>query len=140
MFLLDTNVLFAAIYQAHIHHAQVSRWLTAEERYATCGLTQIGAFRLLIMPKAMHDSPLDPITAHEVLSDFSNSERHAFLACPAPSASFVGQTSGHKAAFDDYFVQIASHAGYKVATLDSGLTNRWPAHTLLIGPSANADT
>lgn len=86
MFLLDTNVLFAAIYQAHIHHGQVSRWLTAEERYATCGLTQIGAFRLLIMPKAMHDSPLDPITAHEVLSDFSNSERHAFLACPAPSA------------------------------------------------------
>lgn len=56
------------------------------------------------------------------------------------SGAFGGQTSGHKAAFDDYFVQIASHAGYKVATLDSGLTNRWPAHTLLIGPSANADT
>lgn len=131
MFLLDTNVLFAAICQAHIHHEQVSRWLTAEERYATCGLTQIGAFRLLIMPQAMHDSPLDPVAAHEVLADFSNSERHTFLACPAPSDTFVGQTSGYKAAFDDYLVQIAYQAGYKVATLDRPLANRWPDHTLL---------
>ena len=132
MFLLDTSVLFAAVYQAHAQHRSVNHWLAATERYATCGLTQIGAFRLLLTDAAMHGCSLDTADAHIVLMDFTSSERHAFLTCPAISSQFVGQTAGHKAAFDDYLVQIAHAAGCKLATLDRPLTNRWPVETLLI--------
>lgn len=132
MFLLDTNVLFAAIHQAHVHHVSVNHWLAATERYATCGLTQIGTFRLLLMDAPMHGSPLDAADAHAVLAGFTSAERHTFLPCPTLSRGFVGQTSGHKAAFDDYLVQIAHVTGCKLATLDRPLTSRWPEHTLLV--------
>lgn len=54
MFLLDTNVLFAAMNQAHANHEIVDRWLDSIDGYATCGMTQIGVFRLLVMPAAMN--------------------------------------------------------------------------------------
>ena len=132
MFLLDTSVLFAAVYQAHTHHETVSHWLAAGERYATCGLTQIGAFRLLLLSPAMHGYPLDPADAHEVLTDFTHDERHTFVSCPAIAQGFVGQTLGHKAAFDDYLIQISHAASCKLVTLDRRLTSRWPEQTLLI--------
>jgi predicted nucleic acid-binding protein len=66
MVLLDTNVLFAAVFQAHAHHETVSRWLATAERYATCGLTQIGTFRLLLTAEATNYSPLTPADAHAV--------------------------------------------------------------------------
>lgn len=132
MFLLDTSVLFAAVYQAHVHHEPVDHWLAGTERYATCGLTQIGVFRLLVMDAAMHGHPLDAADAHGVLADFTSTHRHTFVACPVVSQGFVGQTLGHRAAFDDYLVQIAHAAGCTLVTLDRPLTNRWPVHTLLI--------
>jgi len=130
--LLDTGVVFAAVFQAHVHHGDVNRWLAATRHYATCGLTQIGAFRLLLTDAAMHGAALDPVRAHDVLEDLTDSARHAFLPCPTPSREFVGRTAGHKAAFDDYLVQIAHSAGCKLATLDRSLTLRWPTRTLLI--------
>jgi predicted nucleic acid-binding protein len=135
MFLLDTNVLFAAVFQAHAHHETVSRWLATAERYATCGLTQIGTFRLLLTAEATNYSPLTPADAHAVLTDFARAERHIFPStCPGPSPEFVGQTTGHKAAFDDYLVQIAHAACCKLATLDRALTRRWDRHTVLMQP------
>ncbi len=133
MFLPDTNVLFAAVYQAHIHHYPANRWLMAAERYATCGLTQVGAFRLLLTKAATNNYPLEVADAHAVLADLANSERHVFLAtCSALSEEFVGQTPGPKAAFDHYLVQIACSVDCKLATFDRALTNRWSAHTVLI--------
>lgn len=132
MFLLDTNVLFAAMFQAHARHESVGGWLADVPRFATCGLTQIGVFRLLLMDVSMHGHPLEPADAHTVLADFTRDERHAFLSCAELSTAFVGKTSGHKAAFDDYLVQIAQSGGCKLATLDRALVSRWGAHTVLV--------
>jgi predicted nucleic acid-binding protein len=132
MFLLDTNVLFAAMNQAHVHHQAVSHWLTTTGRYASCGLTQIGVFRLLLMNEAMHGAPLDPAGAHLLIQDFTKFEQHSFVDCPVLENSFVGKTRGHKAAFDDYLVQIAASARCLLATLDQALISRWPNHTALI--------
>ena len=131
MFLMDTNALFAALHKVHIHHGPVMRWLATTERYASCGMTQIGTFRLLLTPAAMSGCPLEPESAHEVLADFIGTERHLFFMCP-PLNKLVGQTRGHKAAADDYLVQIASAEGCKLATLDRALATRWPERTLLI--------
>jgi hypothetical protein len=124
--------MFAAVYQAHAHHESVHEWLAATQRFATCGLTQIGVFRLLLMDAPMRGRPLDATEAHDILADFTSTERHTFLASPAISQQFVGQTLGHKAAFDDYLVQIAHIASCKLVTLDRPLTSRWPVQTLLI--------
>jgi predicted nucleic acid-binding protein len=132
MFLMDTNVLFAALHKVHIHHPSVLRWLVTTDRYATCGMTQIGTFRLLLTSAAMSGNPLQPTLAHEVLADFTSTERHAFIACPPLSDAIVGQTKGHRAAFDDYLVQVADAAGCRLATLDRALTTRWPERALLI--------
>ena len=130
--LLDTGALFAILCQGHSSHARTSRWLAGADQYATCGLTQIGAFRLLLTEAAMQGSPLNPATAHEVLAEFTAGPRHLFVPCPAPGKKFVGQTTGNQAAFDDYLVQIASDADLKLATLDTRLSTRWPKQTLII--------
>lgn len=132
VFLLDTNVLFAAMVQAHAQHELVDRWLADIQRFATCGLTQIGVFRLLLIDASMHGHPLVPAEAHTVLADFTSDARHTFLGCPELSTAFVGKTSGHKASFDDYLVQIAQGGGCKVATLDRALVSRWSARAILV--------
>lgn len=132
MFLLDTGVVFAAVYQSHVHHKSVSKWLASARAFATCGLTQIGAFRLLLTDAAMRGSPLNPELAHEVIAELVHGEQHFLLPCPSISPGYVGRTTGHKAAFDDYLIQIADAAGARLVTLDQSLVNRWPSHTLLI--------
>lgn len=132
MFLLDTNVLFAALYNISDHHPTVTRWLTSTERYASCGWTQISTFRLLLMPNTMHGRPLKPAAAHNVLAEFTGTSKHTFVMCLPLSRTIVGQTRGHNASVDDYLVQIASDAGCKLATLDRALATRWPERTFLI--------
>ena len=132
MFLLDVNILFAALNEAHADHPKITRWLSSIEQHASCGLTQIGTFRLLIHPSAMLDRPLTSADAHRVIARFTSTDRHIFVPCPPLSSIAVGQTRGHKAAFDDYLVQIANDAGSRLATLDRALTMRWPERTFLI--------
>ena len=130
--LLDTGVVFAALNQAHASHLRVSRWLGNRGTYATCGLTQIGAFRLLLTDAAMNGAPLSQEEAHEVIAEFANSHRHRLLPCPPIAPDFVGKTNGSNAAFDDYLVQIASAGQTKLATLDTRLGTRWRDHTHVI--------
>lgn len=132
MFLLDVNVMFAALNEAHADHPKITRWLFSIERHASCGLTQIGTFRLLINPSAMLDRPLTSSDAHRAFARFTNNERHTFIPCPPLSSADVGQTQGYRAAFDDYLVQIANDAGYSVVTMDRALATRWPGRTFLI--------
>jgi hypothetical protein len=108
------------------------RWLQTTDRYASCGMTQLGAFRLLIQSSPMRGQPLTRVDAHAAIARFASTQRHVFLPCPALSSSIVGQTGGHKAAVDDYYVQIASDAGCRLATLDRALATRWPERTFLI--------
>ena len=132
MFLMDVNVLFAAVNETHAAHPSVTRWLKTAPRHASCGLTQIGTFRLLLTPSPMRGSPLKPADVHDTIFRFINTAGHVFIACPAISRSIVGRTNGHHAAVDDYLVQIASDAGCKLATLDRALAARWSERTVLI--------
>lgn len=131
-FLLDVNALFATLVETHIESATVMRWLHTTDRYASCGMTQLGAFRLLIQPAPMRGQPLTRADAHAAIARFTSSQRHVLLPCPALSSAMVGQTAGHKAAVDDYYVQIASEAGCRLATLDRALVTRWPERAFLI--------
>ncbi|HWK52180.1 MAG TPA: hypothetical protein VNR40_19935, partial [Steroidobacter sp.] len=87
MFLLDVNVMFAALNEIHADHAKITRWLYSIERHASCGLTQIGTFRLLILPSAMLDRPLTTSDAHRAIACFISSEHHTFLPCSQLSSA-----------------------------------------------------
>ena len=130
--LLDTGAFFAALHQAHSSHDRMSRWIRNATDFATCGLTQIGAFRLLLTDAAMNGSPLEPTEAHEVIAQFTGNSRHRFIPCPGISKAMVGKTPGNKAAFDDYLVQVAQDAGMKLATLDTHLATRWREETYVV--------
>ena len=130
--LLDTGALFAALNQAHTCHAKMTRWLAGATHYSTCGLTQIGAFRLFLLEAAMQGYPLSSNEAHQVVARFTEAARHRFLPCPPIAAKFVGRTEGNRAAFDDYLVQIARDAGTKLVTLDTRLGTRWRDQTEVI--------
>jgi predicted nucleic acid-binding protein len=132
MFLLDINALFAVLYKTHIAHRFVMNWLGTIDQHASCGVTQIGTFRLLLTPAPMHGKPLNPEAAHESMARFTGLKQHRFVTCPRLSNSMVGMTNGHNAAVDDYLVQIASNAGCRLATLDRALAIRWPERTHLI--------
>ena len=132
MFLLDVNVLFTALDKPNASYRRVIRWLESVDRYATCGMTQINTFRLLLTPSAMRYEPLTVADAHAMLARFTNTERHTFIPCPELSRLIVGRTHGHNAAIDDYLVQIASAAGCRLATLDRALAGRWPERAHLV--------
>lgn len=132
MFLLDINVLFAVLNKTHGAHSSVMTWLETIDQHASCGVTQIGTFRLLLTPAPMRGKPLRPAAAHESMARFTGLRHHRFVACPAVSSSIVGRTNGHQAAVDDYLVQIASNAGGRLATLDRALAARWPERTFLV--------
>lgn len=57
MFLLDVDALFATLAETHIKSAIVIRWLQTADRYASCGMTQLGAFRLLLQASPMRGQP-----------------------------------------------------------------------------------
>ena len=50
--LLDINVLIALLDSSHIHHAPVTRWLSAnlDAGWASCPITQNGCIRILSQP------------------------------------------------------------------------------------------
>lgn len=93
MFLLDINVMFAVLNKTHGAHSSVMRWLETIDHHASCGLTQIGTFRLLLTPAPMHGKPLEPCAAHESMARFMGLRKHRFVACPALSSSIVGRTA-----------------------------------------------
>ncbi len=130
--LLDINGAFAAVNQSHQDHERMTRWLDQQRDFATCGLTQIGVFRLLLTEAAMSGHPLEADQAHAVLASLVDDPKHRFVASEPIDPNFVGKTAGQRAAFDDYLVQIAQNATCKLATFDRPLTRRWPKHTLLI--------
>ena len=132
MFLLDVNALFAVLNKTHGAHRSVMKWLDSIDQHASCGLTQISTFRLLLTPASMRGKPLKPAAAHESIARFTGLRHHKFVACPALSSSMVGRTNGHNAAVDDYLVQIAGNAGCRLATLDRALATRWPERTVLV--------
>ena len=126
--LADSNVLIAATFADHPHHAAAEAWIRGYEGpVATCPITQGALLRQLLR----HDVP--PSGAIEVLADFCRQPHHVFWP---DSIAFGGAMMrgviGHRQVTDAYLVELAVHHGGVVATLDRGLTVLRPEATLLI--------
>lgn len=119
-YLLDVNVLVAALWSGHVHHDQVHRWLDglAENDAAlTCGLTEAGFLRVI---HAAYGVPV--AEAKGVLQNFKQQAALGYLLeLPSPVEVLPAWTRSHKQVTDAYLAGVASQAGAKLVTLDRGI-------------------
>ena len=116
--LLDGNVLYALIDQAHVHHEPAKRWFSGlEGSFATCPITQGTLLRL-----TMRLSGRSTEQALAVLAAVVTHARHQFwpdaLACG--SIRWHG-VMGHRQVTDAYLAALARHHAGRLASFDRGL-------------------
>jgi toxin-antitoxin system PIN domain toxin len=131
-FLLDVNVLIAAIWPTHESHSTVQQWLGRHVRdgWATCPLTQAAFVRIVSNPAF---SP-NALTPRDALALLEANLRHAahhfwedeisFLAAVEP---FAEKLVGHQQVSDAYLLGLAIHKKGRLATLDKGVLALLPA-------------
>jgi len=131
-FLLDVNVLIAAIWPTHESHSTVQRWLGRHVRdgWATCPLTQAAFVRIVSNPD-FSPHALTPRDALALLeANLHHAEHHfwedeiSLLAAVEPLAA---RLIGHQQVSDAYLLGLAIHKKGKLATLDKGVLALLPA-------------
>lgn len=116
--LLDGNVLYALIDEAHVHHAPARQWFSRMSGgFATCPITQ-GTLVRLVMRLGGHGveaalALLGIVTAHA---------SHHFWPdlLPYDEVRWHG-VMGHRQVTDAYLAALARHHGGKLVSFDKGL-------------------
>lgn len=121
--LLDGNVLYALIDEAHVHHAAARRWFIGlYGGFATCPITQGTLLRLSIR---LGGQTLEQALA--VLQAVTVNARHRFW----PDTLAYHQIRwhgvlGHRQVIDAYLAALARHYKGKLASFDKGLVALHP--------------
>lgn len=121
--LLDVNVLIAALVAAHEHHDRVSSWLAAlpaADRLATCSITELGFVRVL------HQAPHLRVPVREsvrLLTRFRANRRRVVVRLPDDhGASDLPQwVKASRQITDGHLAGLAVRHGACLATLDNGI-------------------
>jgi len=131
-FLLDVNVLIAAIWPTHESHSTVQQWLGrhAGDGWATCPLTQAAFVRIVSNPAF---SP-NALTSRDALALLDANLRHAThhfwedeISLLAAVELFAERLVGHQQISNAYLLGLAIHKKGKLATLDQGVLALLPA-------------
>lgn len=76
--LLDVNVLLALLDPVHVHHDLAHAWFASEgASWASCGVTQNGALRIMAHPR-YGNAVASAAVAAELLSDLCRQPGHVF--------------------------------------------------------------
>ncbi len=117
--LLDGNVLFALVDEAHVHHAPARQWFSRQQSggFATCPITQ-GTLVRLVMRLGGHGVE----QAMDLLAGVTAHARHHFW----PDALAYNQVQwrgvfGHRQVTDAYLAALARHHKGKLVSFDKGL-------------------
>ena len=126
-YLLDVNVLIAALDKDHEFHDLVQDWFAREhsEGWATCPITENGLIRIFghsQYPKG----PRSPLLAAQLLAAMIEQGSHEFWPdaislLHAPGVQLAG-VSSVKRVTDTYLLALAVAGGGKLATLDRRLS------------------
>lgn len=117
-YLLDVNVLIAAIWKNHPDHSKVDAWLEGKE-VATCPISQLGFLRISTNPKALNATMA---TSRQLLESFLRKRESLFIADDLLPLKSSAQRSEHVT--DLYLAELAASRGMKLATLDAGISHR----------------
>jgi toxin-antitoxin system PIN domain toxin len=129
--LLDGNVLYALIDEAHVHHAPARQWFSSlSGGFATCPITQ-GTLVRLVMRLGGHGveqalALLGVVTAHA---------KHHFWPdmLPYDKVRWHG-VMGHRQVTDAYLAGLARHHGGKLVSFDKGLVALHPDVGVAVEP------
>ena len=123
VYLLDSNVLYALIDEAHVHHAAATQWFVGHAGgFATCPITQGTLLRLAMRLGGRSAEQalavLDAVTAH--------AGHHFWPDALAYSQIRWYGVMGHRQVTDAYLAALARHHNGKLASFDKGLVALHP--------------
>lgn len=121
MKLPDVNLLVAAVWKSHEHHAAARAWLARNRRFATCPITELGLVRVLLQLGA------GPEAAFARLTELIQVHRAKLVPADLSAEVVAADVTGHRQTTDAYLVRLAEHHGATLATFDAGLPRRFPA-------------
>ncbi len=115
--LLDGNVLIALTVSEHVHHGKAWGWFDPRnDRFATCPITQGTLLRYLMRAGETAQVALGAL--HQIVE----LPQHVFWPDEIGyGASMMTGVIGHRQVTDAYLVELASHFGGSLVTLDRGL-------------------
>jgi predicted nucleic acid-binding protein len=114
-YLLDVNVLLAAIWAHHSRHAETFAWLEDKE-IVLCPLSELGFLRISAHKKAI-GIPMEK--ARTGLATFRKERNAVWIAADLPALNSKADTS--EEVTDNYLAELAAKHGHKLATLDEGI-------------------
>ena len=114
-YLLDINVLLAAIWSHHSRHNETFDWLD-EKQVVLCPLCELGFLRISANRKAL-GIPMEK--ARNGLETFAKERKAEWISDDLPALDSKAQTS--EQITDSYLANLASKHGYKLATLDENI-------------------
>lgn len=117
--LLDVNILLAAIWTIHPHHATIDTWLRGK-RVVVCPLVELGFLRISSNPKAPFNVSM--ADARKALEKFLSETKAARIADDLPALNSKPDKSG--SVTDFYLADLAENHGLRLATLDAGIKHR----------------
>ncbi len=116
-YLLDVNLLLAAIWENHSRHAEAFVWLEDKSIFL-CPLAELGFLRISTNKKAMN-APMQK--ARELLDRFSTERKAERI--PDDLVPLDSHPKTSEEVTDLYLADLASRHGAKLATLDEGINH-----------------
>lgn len=116
-FLLDVNLLLAAIIESHPHHAAAGQWL-AGKPVALCPLSELGFLRISTNTRVFN---LTMETATAALEAFRVERRTAFIPDDVSASVLKAKTS--EQVTDSYLAELADRHEMRLATFDSRIAH-----------------
>lgn len=116
-YLLDVNVLLAAIWTDHSRHSECFQWLVGKE-LVICPLSELGFLRISTNKKAIN-APMEK--ARDLLQRFLEERSITRIPDNLPALQSAAKTS--EEVTDHYLANLAAKHGFKLATFDRNLAH-----------------
>ncbi len=137
MYLLDVNVAFALLDQAHVHHAAASAWFEAPGlRWSLCAFTEAGILRLLTQTKGL-SLPMEQATS--LLESLKEQGEYHYQPIHADwqtlTKPFSKRLHGHNQVTDAYLLGLVIREGLVLTTFDRAflhLAGEYARHVLVL--------
>ncbi len=123
-YLLDVNVLLAAIWDEHPNHQRAFEWIK-DKSLAVCPISELGFIRISTNAKSSFNAPMEK--TRELLKRFLSERNSARIPDDLPALESNPQKSDEVT--DGYLAELAARHDMKLATMDDGINH--PAAVLL---------